>query len=261
MARLVELRDRFDLALGNDADADRHGIVTPGVGLMNPNHFLAAAIAYLFGGGRTWGAGRRRRQDARLVEHHRPRRRGPRAATRRGPGRLQVVRGRARRRHARLRRRGERRRVVPPPRRHDLDDRQGRDHRLPARRGADRADGPRPGGGVRGADRRASARPPTGASTRRRRRSRRRPWAGFRRRTSRPRRSPATRSPPILTTAPGNGALDRRAEGRDARRAGSRRGRRAPRTSTKLYAESFLGEEHLARVLEEAQAVVEAATA
>jgi len=48
MARLVALRDRFDLALGNDTDADRHGIVTPGGGLMNPNHVLAAAIAYLF---------------------------------------------------------------------------------------------------------------------------------------------------------------------------------------------------------------------
>jgi phosphoglucomutase len=55
MARLVELRDRFDLALGNDADADRHGVVVPGVGLMNPNHVLAAAISYLFGGARSWG--------------------------------------------------------------------------------------------------------------------------------------------------------------------------------------------------------------
>jgi phosphoglucomutase len=55
MARLVELRDRFDLAMGNDADADRHGIVVPGAGLMNPNHVLAAAISYLFGGGRGWG--------------------------------------------------------------------------------------------------------------------------------------------------------------------------------------------------------------
>lgn len=55
MARLVGLRDRFDLALGNDADADRHGIVTPTNGLLNPNHFLSAAVAYLFGGARTWG--------------------------------------------------------------------------------------------------------------------------------------------------------------------------------------------------------------
>ena len=55
MARLVELRDRFDVAFGNDTDADRHGIVTPGVGLLNPNHFLSAAVAYLFGGARDWG--------------------------------------------------------------------------------------------------------------------------------------------------------------------------------------------------------------
>jgi phosphoglucomutase len=54
MAGLVGLRDRFDLALGNDADADRHGVVVPGAGLMNPNHVLAAAISYLFGGHRAW---------------------------------------------------------------------------------------------------------------------------------------------------------------------------------------------------------------
>lgn len=56
MARLVALRDRFDLALGNDADADRHGVVTPSGGLLDPNHNLSAAIAYLFGGARDWGA-------------------------------------------------------------------------------------------------------------------------------------------------------------------------------------------------------------
>ena len=47
MARLIGLRDRFDVAVGNDPDSDRHGIVTR-AGLMNPNHYLAAAISYLF---------------------------------------------------------------------------------------------------------------------------------------------------------------------------------------------------------------------
>ncbi len=48
MASLIERRREFGLATGNDADADRHGIVTPDVGLMNPNHFLAVAIEYLY---------------------------------------------------------------------------------------------------------------------------------------------------------------------------------------------------------------------
>jgi phosphoglucomutase len=47
MARLIAIRDRFDIAFANDTDADRHGIVCPSSGLMNPNHYLAAAIAHL----------------------------------------------------------------------------------------------------------------------------------------------------------------------------------------------------------------------
>ncbi|HEV2798470.1 MAG TPA: phosphoglucomutase, partial [Nocardioides sp.] len=52
MASLVGRKDEYAIATGNDADADRHGIVTPDAGLMNPNHFLAVAIGYLFGGAR-----------------------------------------------------------------------------------------------------------------------------------------------------------------------------------------------------------------
>ena len=48
MARLIGLKDKYDVAFGNDPDADRHGIVTPRAGLLNPNHFLAVAVDYLF---------------------------------------------------------------------------------------------------------------------------------------------------------------------------------------------------------------------
>ncbi|MDE8652799.1 phosphoglucomutase (alpha-D-glucose-1,6-bisphosphate-dependent) [Novosphingobium sp. H3SJ31-1] len=56
MSRLIGMRDRFDLAVGNDTDADRHGIVTPIGGLMPPNHYLAAAIAYVFEHRPEWSA-------------------------------------------------------------------------------------------------------------------------------------------------------------------------------------------------------------
>lgn len=54
MAGLIKLKDRFDIAFGNDPDYDRHGIVTPKVGLMNPNHYLSAAVWYLFSNRHDW---------------------------------------------------------------------------------------------------------------------------------------------------------------------------------------------------------------
>ncbi|WP_405757077.1 phosphoglucomutase (alpha-D-glucose-1,6-bisphosphate-dependent) [Streptomyces sp. NBC_01420] len=57
MASLIGQRDRYQIATGNDADADRHGIVTPDAGLMNPNHYLAVAINYLYAHRQNWPAG------------------------------------------------------------------------------------------------------------------------------------------------------------------------------------------------------------
>ena len=62
MAGLVRLKDQYRVAFGNDPDSDRHGIVTPSAGLMNPNHYLAVAIRYLL---THRPAGRRRRRWAR----------------------------------------------------------------------------------------------------------------------------------------------------------------------------------------------------
>lgn len=56
MARLVKMKDKFDIAFANDTDADRHGIVSGKYGLMNPNHYLAVAIEYLFNNRKNWNA-------------------------------------------------------------------------------------------------------------------------------------------------------------------------------------------------------------
>ncbi|AKI98641.1 phosphoglucomutase [Archangium gephyra] len=57
MAGLVELKDRYDIAFGNDTDSDRHGIVTRSAGLMNPNHYLSVAISYLYRNRPGWKPG------------------------------------------------------------------------------------------------------------------------------------------------------------------------------------------------------------
>jgi phosphoglucomutase len=56
MAKLIALKDQYRIAFGNDPDSDRHGIVTPSAGLLNPNHYLAAAIRYLFTNRPRWSA-------------------------------------------------------------------------------------------------------------------------------------------------------------------------------------------------------------
>ena len=56
MANLVKPKDQYQVAFGNDTDADRHGIVTPSAGLLNPNHYLAVAIQYLLTHREQWPA-------------------------------------------------------------------------------------------------------------------------------------------------------------------------------------------------------------
>ena len=73
MARLVELKDQYQVAFGNDPDSDRHGIVTPSAGLMNPNHYLAVAIQYLLTHREQWPARLPGRQNAGQQQHDRSR--------------------------------------------------------------------------------------------------------------------------------------------------------------------------------------------
>ena len=140
MASLIANKDEYAIATGNDADADRHGIVTPDAGLLAPNAYLAVAIEHLLATRSGVAAGRRHRQDAGQLLAHRPRGRRARPPAARGAGRLQVVRARTARRVGRLRWRGVGGGVVPAQGRHRLDDRQGRHPALPARLGDPRGD-------------------------------------------------------------------------------------------------------------------------
>lgn len=90
MAGLIEMKEKYDLAFGNDPDFDRHGIVTRSVGLMNPNHYLSVAISYLFANRPDWrtdaAVGKPRRLDDR------PGRRRSRSQAGRSAGRIQMSR-------------------------------------------------------------------------------------------------------------------------------------------------------------------------
>ena len=133
MASLVGLKDRYRVAFANDPDSDRHGIVTPSAGLMNPNHYLAVAIRYLLTHRPQWPT------DALVGK------------TLVSSGMIDRVVAKLGRRLCEvpvgfkwfvpglfdgsclLRRRGERRSKLSPSRRHRLDDRQGRPDHEPAR--------------------------------------------------------------------------------------------------------------------------------
>ena len=158
MASLIANRESYQIATGNDADSDRHGIVTPDGGLLNPNHYLAVAIDYLYTNRPEWPGSTAVGKTAvsssiidRVVG-------GPGPQTARGAGRLQVVRRRIDQRHHRFRRGGERGRIVPASRRVGVDHRQGRHHSGPAGVGDPRGDGLDTIAAVRGASPKSTVR-------------------------------------------------------------------------------------------------------
>ena len=173
MARLIGMRDKFDVAFANDTDADRHGIVTRSSGLMNPEPLSRRRDRLSVREPPAMGQERRGRQDHRLQRDHRSRRQETRPQAGRNAGRIQMVRRWPGRRRVRLRRRGKRRRLVPAARRLGVDHRQGRHHPGPAGRRDDRADRTRSEPVVRPADRTNSACRSTSGSMHRRPRRRR----------------------------------------------------------------------------------------
>ena len=106
--------DKYDLVGGTDPDADRHGIVCPNWGVMNPNHYIAVCVEYLFGGNRPgWPEGAAVGKTLVSSSPDRPRGRIDQREGHRSAGGLQVVRGPAVQRRSRLRRRGELRHELP----------------------------------------------------------------------------------------------------------------------------------------------------
>ncbi len=92
MAGLIARQHDFSVATGNDTDADRHGIVTPDGGLLNPNHYLAVAIDYLYRHRDGWPAQAAVGKTLVSFFHDRPGRRRPGPPAARGAGRVQMVR-------------------------------------------------------------------------------------------------------------------------------------------------------------------------
>ena len=153
MAGLIALKDKYDLAFACDTDHDRHGIVTRSAGLMNPESLSGCGHLLSVRQPSRLAAGSRCGQNAGIEQYDRSSRRATGTAAGRGPGRLQVVRGRTAGRCARFRRRRECRRQFPPSRRHGVDDRQGRHHHGAAGRGDAGAHRPGPGRNLSRTDR------------------------------------------------------------------------------------------------------------
>ncbi len=259
MASLVGPEGAYQIATGNDADADRHGIVTPDAGLMNPNHYLAVAIDYLYRHRSGWPAGAaigKTLVSSSMIDR-------VAADLGRHPDRVPVgfkwfVPGPGQWR-ARVRRRGERRCLVPAPGRSSVDDRQGRHPALPARLGDHGRDREVAERALRRADRtvrRAGLRPGGRAGD---------PEQKAVLARLSPEQVTATElaGEPItaaLTSAPGNGAPI------GGLKVTTESGWFAARPSGtedvyKIYAESFRGADHLAQLQQEATGIVSAALA
>ena len=258
MQRLIDIKDRYDIAFACDTDHDRHGIVTAHAGLLPPNHYLAVAIDYLFRHRPQWSAAGRSGQDR---GQHRPDRSRERAA---GSARFTKCRSdssgfrRPVRRLARFRRRRERRGELSSAGWLGLDHRQGWHRARPAGSRDHRAH-------VAAIPAPCTARLPTSWAVRW-------PTASRRRRPRQQKQALAALAPEdfdarelagepitsIVDTAPGNGAP---IGGIKVMTANGWFAARPSGTEDiyKIYAESFDDEDHLQRILEEAQAIVDKA--
>ena len=133
MASLLRLKDKFQVAFANDPDSDRHGIVTPSAGLLNPEPLSRRRYPVPSHPSPRLADKFCRRQNRGVQQHDRSSCRKPRAQALRNTRRLQVVCRRTFHRHLLFRRRRKRRSQPAAPRRYRLDHRQGRSHHGPAR--------------------------------------------------------------------------------------------------------------------------------